>query len=151
MEAVKDINHGNQLCRPTAEDSAQTAESLRWQIGGDLHDRLMEASIYTEAAQIADRAVTRPGEKPRFDLDRTIDRIVTSKTWGFPAMFVLLYGRLLADHRRRQRPVADAGTLLLDTATVPCLHPRRRHERLPAWLSGLLIDGIYLATAWVIA
>ena len=59
-----------------------SAETLRWQIGQEFHEQLME-DIYTDAARIADRAVTRPDEKPRFDLDRTIDHIVTSRLWGF--------------------------------------------------------------------
>ena len=71
------------------EDILTTAQSLRWEIGQDYHERLMEA-IYTDASNIADRAVTRPGEKPRFDMDRTMDRIVTSRVWGFPLMILLL-------------------------------------------------------------
>ena len=72
----------------SADDVLKTADSLRWQIGRNFHERLME-DIYTDAAQLADRAVTRPGEKPRFDLDRTIDWIVTSRVWGFPLMILL--------------------------------------------------------------
>ena len=52
--------------------------SLKWDAGRDFHDELVE-SIYTDAARIADRAVTRKGERGRFDLDRTIDRLVTSR------------------------------------------------------------------------
>jgi hypothetical protein len=40
--------------------------------------------------------------------------------------------------------------LLIDQA-YPWLKHRRRHLGLPWWLSGLLIDGMYLATAWVIS
>ena len=69
-------------------DILQTAQELRWEVGQDFHERLME-NIYSEAAHIADRAVTWPDQKPRFDLDRTIDRIVTSRRWGFPLMFLL--------------------------------------------------------------
>ena len=65
----------------TADDILKTAEALRWEVGRDFHERLME-DVYTEAAQLADRAVTYPQQKPRFDLDRTIDRIVTSRLWG---------------------------------------------------------------------
>ena len=54
------------------------AEALRGRVGGDFHERLVEAT-YADAARIADRAVTRKGERGRFDLDRTIDRLVTSR------------------------------------------------------------------------
>ncbi len=62
----------------TAKEILRTAEVLRWEIGSDFHEQLIEA-VYTDAARIADRAVTRLGEGPRFDLDRTIDRMVTSR------------------------------------------------------------------------
>ncbi|MGW8250619.1 MAG: nucleoside recognition domain-containing protein, partial [Anaerolineales bacterium] len=70
------------------EDILNTAQSLRWEIGGDYHEKLMEA-LYADAARIADRAVTRPDEQPKFDLDRAIDRVVTSRIWGFPLMIAL--------------------------------------------------------------
>ncbi len=75
----------NAQTNPRPEDVLAAAQALRWEVGGDFHEKLMEA-IYADAAQIADRAVTRPGEKPRFDLDRAIDRVVTSRVWGFPLM-----------------------------------------------------------------
>ena len=55
------------------EDILASAQSLRWEVGGDFHEHLME-SIYTDAARIADRAVTRPDEKPRFDFVSGIPR-----------------------------------------------------------------------------
>ncbi|MGB5753364.1 MAG: FeoB small GTPase domain-containing protein, partial [Thermoanaerobaculia bacterium] len=77
--------------RPDTEDIFALAASLRWQVGKDFHQELMEL-IYTEAARLADRAVHRTGEKPRFDLDRAIDRLVTSRVLGFPLMLALLTG-----------------------------------------------------------
>ena len=71
------------------EDILKSAQSLRWEVGIDFHEKLME-SIYTDAAQIADRAVTRPDEKLRFDFDRTLDKILTSRVWGFPLMLLML-------------------------------------------------------------
>ena len=74
----------------------------------DFHQSLMEA-IYTEAARIADRAVSRPGTGSAFDLDRTIDRLVTSRVWGFPLMIAMLTAGLLAHDHRRERAVGHAG------------------------------------------
>ena len=88
--------------------SSTLASQLRWQVGTEFHQSLMEA-LYTEAARIADRAVTRAGGGRRFDLDRTIDRLVTSRIWGVPLMVAHADRRLLADDRRRQRAVGDAG------------------------------------------
>ena len=42
-------------------DILQTADNLRWEVGPDFHEQLMEG-IYTEASHLADRAVTWPDE-----------------------------------------------------------------------------------------
>ncbi len=138
---------GNPTVNPT--DILQTAESLRWEIGPEFHEQLMEG-IYTEAAKLADRAVTRPEEKPRFDLDRTIDRIVTSRVWGFPMMILLFTVVFWLTISGANVPSAMLATLLIDK-TVPLLHQGADFLRLPWWLSGFLIDGMYLATAWVVS
>jgi len=126
-----------------------SARRLRTEIGGDVHDRLT-ASIYAEAEQIAGRAVTQSGQRGRFDFDRTLDRILTSKTWGFPAMFVLLLGVFWLTIAGANIPSQMLGTLLLEYGYT-WLHQLAAALSAPAWLSGLLIDGVYLATAWVIA
>lgn len=133
----------------TSTDILKTAESLRWQIGRDFHDRLME-DIYTDAARLADRAVTRPDEKPRFDLDRTIDRIVTSRTWGFPMMILLFTIVFWITIVGANYPSQFLSTILIDKA-VPFLHGIANTIGLPLWLSGFVIDGMYLATAWVVS
>ncbi len=51
------------------EKVLKMAQDLRWDIGGDFHEKIME-TLYTDATRLADRAVTYPSEKPRFDLDR---------------------------------------------------------------------------------
>lgn len=130
-------------------DVLKTAESLRWEIGPRFHEQLMEG-IYTEAAHLADRAVTRPDEKPRFDMDRTIDRIVTSRVWGFPMMILLFTVVFWLTISGANVPSALLAGLLVDT-TVPLLHQAADWLSLPWWLSGLLIDGMYLATAWVVS
>jgi ferrous iron transport protein B len=131
------------------EDIISTAQALRWEIGPDFHEKLMEA-LYEDAARIADRAVTRPGEQPKFDLDRTIDRAVTSRIWGFPlmiALFTLVFWITIVG---ANIPSAWLATLLIDTI-YPALHRLADTVGLPWWLSGLLIDGMYLATAWVVS
>ncbi|VAW31788.1 Ferrous iron transport protein B [hydrothermal vent metagenome] len=130
-------------------DILQTAESLRWEIGPQFHEQLIEG-IYSEAAHLSDRAVTRPDEKPRFDLDRTLDRIVTSRIWGFPMMLLLFTGVFWLTISGANVPSALLATLLIEK-TVPLLHQAANWASFPWWLSGFLIDGMYLATAWVIS
>src|SRR5262245_40137100 len=72
----------------TARQLLESANKLRWEAGSNVHENLVEV-IYAEAARIADRAVTYPDKPPRFNLDRTIDRLVTSRLWGFPLMILL--------------------------------------------------------------
>jgi ferrous iron transport protein B len=136
------------LSSPTAE-ILQTAENLRWEVGPDFHEHLMEG-IYTEASQLADRAVTWPDEEPRFDLDRTIDRLVTSRLFGFPIMillFALIFWITIVGANYPSQILYD---LLIGTI-YPLLHQGAEAIAMPWWLSGLLIDGMYLATAWVVA
>jgi ferrous iron transport protein B len=133
----------------TSEDILETAKTLRWESGGNIHERLVEA-IYTDAARIANRAVTRPDQEPRFDLDRTIDRLVTSRIWGFPIMlflFTLIFWITISGANVPSKAIAS---LLLDKV-YPILHTGAIEIGMPLWLRGLLIDGIYLATAWVVS
>ena len=133
----------------TGKDILETADNLRWQIGREFHEHLME-DIYTDATQIADRAVTRPNEKPRFDLDRTIDKMVTSRILGFPLMILLFTIVFWLTISGANVPSQMLATLLLDTIH-PWLKAGAAAISMPWWLDGFLIDGMYLATAWVIS
>jgi ferrous iron transport protein B len=134
---------------PTADDILNHAKSLRWQVGSEFHERLVEM-IYAEAARLADRAVTRPDAKPRFDLDRAIDRVVTSRIWGFPIMFLLFALIFWLTITGANFPSRWLSILLLDKA-YPALQSAATIIGMPWWLKGVLIDGIYLATAWVVS
>jgi ferrous iron transport protein B len=134
---------------PTVDGILQSAEALRWEVGGTFHENLMEA-LYTDAARIADRAVSRPEEAPRFDLDRTIDRLVTSRTWGFPIMLLLLSIIFWLTIIGANYPSQLLSDLLLGKLH-PLLKDVAASVGLPWWLGGVLIDGMYLATAWVVS
>ncbi|MBZ0295615.1 MAG: ferrous iron transporter B [Anaerolineae bacterium] len=137
------------MATQNSEQLLQTVDSLRNDIGGEFHDRLME-SIFTDAGQIADRAVQREGEKTRYDFDRTLDRLLTSRTWGFPLMLLMLMGVFWLTIAGANVPSKMLADLLLGTV-YNGLHAAATSLSFPAWLSGFLIDGVYLATAWVIA
>jgi ferrous iron transport protein B len=132
----------------TPDEILTTAQALRWEVG-DFHEQLAE-SIYTEAARLADRAVTRPGRDARFDFDRALDRILTSRVWGFPLMIALLAIVFWLTITGANIPSQMLSSVLIDTI-YPALKNLAATIGLPWWLSGLLIDGIYLATAWVIS
>ncbi len=133
----------------TPDQLLATAQALRWELGADFHEKLVEI-LYEDAQRIADRAVSRPDEKPRFDLDRTIDHIVTSRIWGFPlmiALFTLVFWITIVG---ANIPSAWLSAIFLDKI-YPALYQAANAISMPWWLSGLLIDGMYLATAWVVS
>lgn len=122
---------------------------LRWKIGEDFHDHLAEG-IYADASEIAESAVLKDSGKIRFRMDRKIDEIVTSKTWGFPIMFLLLGLVLWLTIEGANYPSAMLANILLDTIH-PILKNLAATVGMPWWLDGFLLDGVYLAVAWVIA
>ncbi len=134
---------------PPAQNILETVTQLRWEVGSNFHENLVEA-IYTDATRIADRAVTYPDKPPRFNLDRTIDQWVTSRLWGFPLMFLLFTLVFWITISGANLPSSWLATLFLDIIH-PMLKTAAAGIGLPWWLDGLLIDGIYLATAWVIS
>ncbi len=133
----------------SAEKILQTAQELRWNVGVDFHERIMEA-IYEDASRIADRAVTRGEDPPRFDLDRFIDRLVTSRIWGFPIMLLLLTGVFWLTITGANYPSGLLSRLLLDTFH-PFLKDLSAQLGIPFWIDGVVLDGAYLATAWVVS
>ena len=133
----------------TAEKILKTAQDLRWKVGGDFHEKIME-SIYQDASRIADRAVTRTGEPRGFDLDRFLDRLVTSRVWGFPIMLLLLTGVFWLTITGANYPSGMLARLLLDTIH-PFLKDLSAQLGVPYWIDGVLLDGAYLATAWVVS
>ncbi len=139
----------NEPRRLTTEQVLAHARDLRWKISGNLHERLLEG-IYTEASRLAERAVERPDSPPRFDLDRTIDRLVTSRIWGFPIMLLLFTLIFWVTITGANIPSGWIANLLLDKLH-PLLKSLAADSILPVWLQGLLIDGMYLSTAWVVS
>ncbi|MCB0081261.1 MAG: hypothetical protein KDE47_10035, partial [Caldilineaceae bacterium] len=134
---------------PTPQNILDTATRLRWEVSGGVHESLVEA-IYTDAARIADRAVIYPDKPPRFNLDRAIDQIVTSRLFGFPLMLLLFTLVFWLTISGANVPSDLLGRFFLDTIH-PLLKSASAAIGLPWWLDGLLIDGIYLATAWVVS
>jgi ferrous iron transport protein B len=148
-EAVRERELGQ--ASPGADPAAllEKASHLRWEVGPQFHDSLMQA-IYADAARIAERAVTPAGQKPRFDMDRAIDRLVTSRTFGIPIMLALLGLVIWITVIGANVPSGMIATLLVDKGH-PFLKGLAADAGVPWWLDGLLIDGTYLGLAWVIS
>ncbi len=132
-----------------AERVLSSARALRWDLGAGFQDSLTE-NIYTEAARIAERATVLADDKPKFNLDRTIDNLLTSRWLGFPTMIAILTVVFWLTIAGANVPSGLLATLLIDK-TLPALHLLGAWLHLPWWVSGFLFDGVYLATAWVIS
>ena len=131
------------------EDILQTAETLRWEVGGTFHEGLMEA-LYADAVRIADRGVARSAKATGTGFDQTLDRLLTSRRWGFPIMIGLLalvFWLTITGANYPSKLLAD----LLIGNLHPLLLQGADALGSPWWLKGVLIDGVYLATAWVVS
>ena len=137
------------MSKKNIENIIELSNELRWQIGDDFHDNLTEG-IYADAATIVKDNVQVENEKKRFRLDSKIDKIVTSKTLGFPIMFLILGVVLWLTIIGANYPSSMLANLFLDTIH-PALKGSATSISMPWWLDGFLIDGVYLAVAWVIA
>ena len=125
------------------------ASTTRWRLGEAFHDTLTE-EIYTEAARIAERATVVEDAPRRFDWDRAIDDLVTNRWLGLPTMVAMLAVVFWVTISGANAPSALLSTLLIDRLH-PLLHELGGSLHFPTWLSGVLFDGVYLATAWVVA
>jgi ferrous iron transport protein B len=135
--------------KTSAEAIVSTANNLRWEIGENFHDTLME-SIYLNASEISKRAVTLPSEKETIIWEKKIDRILTSRYLGFPIMFIILGVVFWLTVQGANIPSAFISSILIDTIH-PALKSFAASIGVPSWLGGVLIDGAYLSMAWVIS
>ena len=131
------------------ESILATASSLRWEIGENFHDSLME-TIFQNAARISDKTVSKVGAGPKFSWDATLDRILTSRWTGFPMMLLMLTVVFWITIEGANVPSGMLAALLIDTFH-PVLKSLAAGVGMPWWLDGFLIDGIYLAMAWVVS
>ena len=131
------------------EQVLETARRLRWELPADFHDALSER-IFAAARSIAEAVRMQGLRRARFDLDRTLDRLLTSRTFGFPLMLAVLAAVFWITIEGANVPSSMLAALLIDNVH-PWLHGIGAAAGFPWWLSGFLFDGVYLATAWVVA
>ncbi|GAB4252054.1 MAG: hypothetical protein Kow00109_27690 [Acidobacteriota bacterium] len=130
------------------ENLLQETEQLRYRLGPEFQDLLVE-SIYRSASAIAAATVNRLPRSGR-DWDRRLDAILTSRIWGFPIMVGLLLLVFWLTISGSNVPSSLLSQLLV-TDLYGILKQGASHLPLPGWLEGMLIDGMYLATAWVVS
>ncbi len=127
----------------------EAAHRLRWDLPADFHDAIMER-MFAAAQEIAGRVQMRGVKRVGFDLDRTLDRLLTSRVFGFPVMLAILAAVFWLTIEGANVPSGMLASLLIDTVH-PWLQSVGVSIGMPWWLNGFLFDGVYLATAWVVS
>ena len=147
------VSGGDGTAPPVAEAAReqvlQRARQLQWDLPPDFHDTVTERT-YHAAQEIAEGAMRRGLGRAGFDLDRRLDGLLTSRWLGFPLMLAILAVVFWLTIEGANVPSSMLATLLIDTVH-PWLTGAGASLGMPWWLSGFLFDGVYLATAWVIA
>jgi len=126
-----------------------TAIRLRWELPPDFHDIVTEHA-FSAAEGIAGKVQKRGLAKAGFDIDRKLDGLLTSRIFGFPLMLMILAVVFWLTIEGANVPSAMLAELLIDHGHT-WLKGVAAALSLPWWLDGFLLDGVYLATAWVIS
>ena len=131
------------------EEIVERASELRWKLPQDYHDRWVE-SIYAESGRIASRNVEQQGKGHRLTWERRLDSLLTNRWTGMPIMVFMLATVLWLTIEGANLPSGWLATILVENGH-PFLKGLADSAHLPWWLSGVLIDGLYLTMAWVIS
>lgn len=126
-----------------------SAEEYRKKIPKNFRDILLK-NIYKEAQNISQEVVYEEDTKRGQKIDVKIDRIVTSRKYGFLIMIALLSLVLWITIIGANYPSAFLNEMLAQKGHF-WLKEMALWAKIPSWLSGFLIDGVYLATAWVVS
>ena len=131
------------------EQVLDAAMRLRWDLPSDFHDVVTQRA-YEAAEEVAARVQMGGLKKAGFAFDRKLDSWLTSRIFGFPLMLLILALVFWITIEGANVPSSMLATLLVENGR-PLLHELASAVSMPWWLDGFLIDGVYLATAWVIA
>ncbi len=127
----------------------ELAGKLRQGLPKNYHDKIVERT-FAEAEKIASKVIIHRGDKRKFNLDLFLDRMFLSPVFGYPIMlllFALMFWITITGANIPSEMLFD----LLIGKGHPWLKSVAESMQFPWWLSGLLIDGMYLATAWVVS
>jgi ferrous iron transport protein B len=149
-ERVEEALRNGEIGTGTDADSVlKLAISLRWTLSPEFHDRLTER-LFGAAEEIAEAVQVGGLKRLGFDLDRRLDAVLTSRVSGFPMMLLVLAVVFWLTVEGANYPSAVLASLLID-GLHPVLRVTGEALGFPWWLNGVLFDGMYLATAWVVS
>ncbi|MBC2604503.1 ferrous iron transport protein B [Pelagicoccus albus] len=135
---------------PEQRDAILSAAArLHWEIPSNSRDKWVE-NIYAEAAKLSEKHCRKKGESKRSSWEHRLDRLLTSRLTGIPVMILCLAIVLWLTITGANYPSSMLASLLMDS-WHPALKEFSAQIGVPFWIDGLLIDGIYLTTAWVVS
>jgi ferrous iron transport protein B len=132
---------------PVSSRILERAETLRRGLDVSFRDHIVE-TIYDDAQAIAGRAV-RHGRPAGRTWDAKLDRVLTSKIWGFPIMLgalALVFWVTIVGANYPSQMIARILFTVEDFAAGLFTSIGA-----PWWLTGFIWHGVYRALAWVIA
>ncbi len=130
-----------------ANEILARAEVLRQGLSAGFRDEIVK-SLYAEAERIARRAV-KSGEKPSYDFDQRIDRLITSPLTGLPIMLAMLAVVIWLTVEGANYLSEALGWLLFGFGEI--MRAGFARLGLPWWITGFLWDGVYRGLAWVVS
>ncbi len=133
----------------TPKDILRAAEKLRWELGPHFQDDIA-AKVSGAATALAGRYVRNPSDASGPSWQRRLDLILTGRWTGLPAMALLFAIVLWITIEGANVPSGLLAELLVDKIH-PWLKTLALNIGLWPWLAGLLVDGVYLSTAWVVS
>ncbi|MDE5584080.1 MAG: 50S ribosome-binding GTPase [Ruminococcus sp.] len=112
-----------------------------------ISDKIIE-SLIKKSAEIAEKTISYKKNSP-YERDRRLDRIFLSKKFGIPIMIILLGIILWITIIGANYPSDLLGKILFGLGDIISSGLEKLHA--PKLLDGILIQGIYKVTAWVIS
>ena len=150
---IHEINHSfdKNIFEETGIITAIQAAHIHLQNEGIEKDNVKDiiiSTVFREAERISAEVVTVDGSKYH-SFDRTIDRILTGKRFGYPLMLLLLIFIFWLTISGANYPseLLSMGFAKLGeyfSAFLTACHA-------PSWLHSMLVDGIYKVLTWVIS
>ncbi len=144
-------------------------DEIRDAVGERFRDEIVSAT-FRAAERITEEVVHRSSVRATWD--EHIDHFLTHPIWGWPVMMVVLTVVLWITIVGANIPSAFLAGILMDEGglssffnshfgtTAPAFLAKSLYDLLhlgfaaihaPTWLSGMLVDGVYLCLAWVVA
>ena len=113
-----------------------------------ISEETVVSALIKSAEEICKGVITK--EKTRYsDIDRKIDKIFTSRLFGYPIMIVLLAFIFWLTIVGANYPSQLLSKLLFSAGDKISL--LFKSLKFPLWLNSMLVDGIYRVVAWVIS